>query len=46
MDIGSPKRQFTVEPARDPVPVKRPAGKPDRDRMPAEPRPPERVPQR
>ena len=43
MDIGKPKRIYTIEPLEDPVPhrervrVPRPAPLPDRPKEPAEP---------
>jgi hypothetical protein len=38
MDIGTPKRKFTIEPIRDPVPSTKPA------RQPAPPTPATRPP--
>jgi hypothetical protein len=37
MDIGKPKRRFTVEPVRDPVPQAQPVREPEPEPRPVQP---------
>ena len=44
MDIGIPKRQYTIEPIWNPVPKAKPAPEPERPERPAKPKEPVRRP--
>jgi hypothetical protein len=44
MDIGIPKRQYTIEPIWNPVPKAKPAPAPERPERPARPKEPARRP--
>jgi hypothetical protein len=44
VDIGTPKRQYTIDPIWNPVPKARPAPEPERPKRPAPPLEPVRRP--